>query len=199
MAYLPFCNAFSFNKNASAEMFRESIFTIWRLHSCKPMNITFFPLFFLWCGRNSIRRKNNHSRSRFFRVFCTRSYTRSQTRQALPLRLRPQYSRPFPPPSTDSAYFCSFRRAVVSKTMARSAFFSFLQFIAKLLAFIPRSSHFSEKPTFYSETAPFSFFLHTIAPRLRKMTNPIKAAATAATMNTVHHQVRTRYTAVAVR
>ena len=79
------------------------------------------------------------------------------------------------------------------------AFFSFLQFIAKPLAFIPRSSHFSEKPTFYSETAPFPFFLHTIAPRFRIITYPINPAANAATINTVHHQVRIRYTAVAVR
>ena len=58
---------------------------------------------------------------------------------------------------------------------------------------------FSAFTPFYFETAPFSFFLHTIAPRFRKMINPINPAASAATMNTVHHQVRIRYTAVAVR
>lgn len=94
---------------------------------------------------------------------------------------------------------CSFDVTSFLKRRHVPRFFSFLQFIAKPLAFIPRSSHFSEKPTFYSETAPFPFFLHTIAPRFRIMTYPINPAANAATMNTVHHQVRIRYTAVAVR
>lgn len=199
MANLPFCNAFCFNKNTSAETFRGSIFTIWRLHLYKPMKITFFPLFFLWCGRNSIRKKNNRSRNRSFRAFCTRSYTRSQTRQVLPPRLRPLCSRSFPPPSTDSAYLAPFNVPSFQKRGHVPRFFLFLQFIAKPLAFIPRSSHFSEKPTFYSETVPFPFFLHTIAPRFRRMTYPINPAASAATINTVHHQVRIKYTAVAVR
>ena len=133
MANLPFCNAFCFNKNTSAETFRGSIFTIWRLHLYKPMNITFFPLFFLWCGRSSIRKKNNRSRNRSFRAFCTRSYTRSQTRQVLPPRLRPLCSRSSPPPSTDSAHLAPLTWRRFWNDVTFRVFFSFYSLLQNRL------------------------------------------------------------------
>lgn len=158
MANLPFCNAFCFNKNTSAETFRGSIFTIWRLHLYKPMNITFFPLFFLWCGRNSIRKKNNRSRNRSFRAFCTRSYTRSQTRQARPPRLRPLRSRSFPPPSTDSAYLAPFNVSSFQKRWHVPRFFSFYSLLQNRLHLFRVLRIFPKNRLFIPKRLLFPFF-----------------------------------------